>query len=333
MSKYFLHEVITNNDINSFSNLFTSENIFFDIDLYKKLDLSYKCFLIKKNQSIVGGLIFNVNEETNSIIINEEIIYSGLILNSNDNTISKINVENFEIINFVVNEYFNKYNKIDVILDPSIKDVRPFLWYNYNDNKTENQYKLYNKFTSYLDISELVKNEKIYESKLFSNLLPIRRRTIKHGINSKGYVKFDNDKNYLLKNYKDTMSTQYNKEYMLNKISIINKMIEYFVFEKKNGFIANSFNEDGINNYSVFYAWDKNKAYYLYGSGNSKSNEDWKGSLIHWESFKELATNHNINQIDFEGVNSPNRGWFKLSFGGSLTNYFEISLNNFIYKQ
>ena len=25
-----------------------------------------------------------------------------------------------------------------------------------------------------------------------------------------------------------------------------------------------------------------------------------------------------INKFDFEGVNSPNRGWFKLGFGGDL---------------
>ena len=28
--------------------------------------------------------------------------------------------------------------------------------------------------------------------------------------------------------------------------------------------------------------------------------------------------------FDFEGVNSPNRGWFKLSFGGKLENYYQI---------
>ena len=31
-----------------------------------------------------------------------------------------------------------------------------------------------------------------------------------------------------------------------------------------------------------------------------------------------------INKFDFEGVNSPNRGWFKLGFGGDLIPYYQI---------
>ena len=33
---------------------------------------------------------------------------------------------------------------------------------------------------------------------------------------------------------------------------------------------------------------------------------------------------NNINEIDLEGVNSPLRGSFKLSFGGNLKNYYQL---------
>ena len=33
-----------------------------------------------------------------------------------------------------------------------------------------------------------------------------------------------------------------------------------------------------------------------------------------------------INSIDLEGVNSPNRGWFKLSLGGELNPYYKIKI-------
>ena len=35
-----------------------------------------------------------------------------------------------------------------------------------------------------------------------------------------------------------------------------------------------------------------------------------------------------IKTVDLEGVNSPNRGWFKLSFGGNIIPYYEL-----IYKK
>ena len=32
--------------------------------------------------------------------------------------------------------------------------------------------------------------------------------------------------------------------------------------------------------------------------------------------------------IDFVGINSPNRGYFKTSFGGETKVYFELKINN-----
>ena len=32
--------------------------------------------------------------------------------------------------------------------------------------------------------------------------------------------------------------------------------------------------------------------------------------------------------IDFVGINSPNRGYFKTSFGGETKVYFELRINN-----
>jgi hypothetical protein len=31
-------------------------------------------------------------------------------------------------------------------------------------------------------------------------------------------------------------------------------------------------------------------------------------------------------EVDLEGVNSPHRGWFKLSFGGTLESYWQVKL-------
>ena len=41
--------------------------------------------------------------------------------------------------------------------------------------------------------------------------------------------------------------------------------------------------------------------------------------------FKKLSK-IGIDTVDMEGINSPNRGWFKQSFGGIIKQYFEIKL-------
>jgi hypothetical protein len=50
----------------------------------------------------------------------------------------------------------------------------------------------------------------------------------------------------------------------------------------------------------------------------------WQGTLAHWHAFGHLAREHGITEVDLEGVNSPQRGWFKLGFGGSLQTYHTL---------
>ena len=40
-----------------------------------------------------------------------------------------------------------------------------------------------------------------------------------------------------------------------------------------------------------------------------------KGTFAHWKAI-EYFVKQKIFFIDFEGVNSPKRGWFKIGFGG-----------------
>ena len=75
----------------------------------------------------------------------------------------------------------------------------------------------------------------------------------------------------------------------------------------------------------VFFAHDMKMAYYLYGCPLSEKVENYLGSITFWEAFVELS-NKGIDLIDMEGINSPNRGWFKQSFGGTIKQYYNIKL-------
>ena len=47
------------------------------------------------------------------------------------------------------------------------------------------------------------------------------------------------------------------------------------------------------------------------------------GTAVLWDAFNGLS-DHGIREVDLEGVNSPQRGWFKMSFGGDLVPYYEL---------
>ena len=68
---------------------------------------------------------------------------------------------------------------------------------------------------------------------------------------------------------------------------------------------------------------DEKRSYYLFGANDPKMRSEHTGTAVIWESLyklKELG----FNELDLEGVNSPNRGWFKMSFGGDLKTYYQI---------
>ena len=83
-------------------------------------------------------------------------------------------------------------------------------------------------------------------------------------------------------------------------------------------------NNKGEILYITVFCFDKKRAYYLFGAGNPTSKERFKGTITFWDSFKILAQTYGIKEIDMEGVNSPMRGWFKLSFGGNLIPYYHL---------
>ena len=66
----------------------------------------------------------------------------------------------------------------------------------------------------------------------------------------------------------------------------------------------------------------------MFGANDPKMRNQHTGTAVLWDSFY-ILNEIGIEKIDLEGVNSPNRGWVKLSFGGSLENYFEVNKVNF----
>jgi hypothetical protein len=76
--------------------------------------------------------------------------------------------------------------------------------------------------------------------------------------------------------------------------------------------------------YAVMYGWDHKRAYYLFAAGHPEKSTPWQGTLAHWEIFKYLSQKCKIDEVDLEGVNSPQRGWFKLGFGGDLRPYYHV---------
>jgi lipid II:glycine glycyltransferase (peptidoglycan interpeptide bridge formation enzyme) len=72
-------------------------------------------------------------------------------------------------------------------------------------------------------------------------------------------------------------------------------------------------------------ALDQYRAYYLFGANDPALRDTHCGSAVSWDAFAALAES-GVRLVDMEGVNSPRRGWFKLSFGAIMQTYYELAL-------
>ena len=94
------------------------------------------------------------------------------------------------------------------------------------------------------------------------------------------------------------------------------------------GRMFGSFTSDEELGSMAFFGMDNKRAYYLFGANDPKLRDTQTGTAVLWDTFKMLNQS-GFDEVDMEGVNSPDRGWFKLSFGGDLRQYYRITFDKF----
>lgn len=269
-------------------------------------------YILKGNEK---KAFFNITLKNEKLFRPGAVIHNGIILN--DNVFSQKQVrKNLDMyyINEAFVEYLEKnFGSIDLALHPYIIDIRPYLWLNYHSPNEEDKCKVYVRYTSYLNIENL--------ENLFDGLLEIRKRNIKEAKNKKVLTKIENKVELFCKFYKETIESQgYKVED--KALETLSKIISSLIQREKAKMFVSYYKNKPI--YITVWAWDFNRAYYMYGAGDISINLRFKGTINFWDSIEWLSKEKKIREIDWEGINSPKRGFFKQSFGGNLLNYYWI---------
>tara|TARA_B110000444_G_scaffold90697_1_gene85698 strand:- start:38186 stop:39169 length:984 start_codon:yes stop_codon:yes gene_type:complete len=285
----------------------------------------YHLWWILSGDVIRAGLCFVVSEDGNQIISDDLVVYSGLIfsLDSKAQEAKKFN-RRYIITEFIAKQIRQMYTNINFSFAPEINDPRPFQFYGYGV-VNKKKYKCESKFTSYVNINDLLRGKASeFESNSFNNMRPVKRRDIRFA-KEEGYnVVQETSCDIFLDFHKKNLKNQHINitEYTINKL---NNLICGLLDNKKASVMTIN-DKDSRPIYSIVYAWDNKKAYYLFGAGTLINPKHWQGVVAQWEGFKYIALNTNLNTIDLEGVNSPARGSFKMSLGGFIVPYYNISL-------
>jgi lipid II:glycine glycyltransferase (peptidoglycan interpeptide bridge formation enzyme) len=240
-------------------------------------------------------------------------VYNGIIFSSLVSKIKKISTKNsIQIIltNKIIDFLIKKHKKINFTLHPNFEDLRPFQWYNYNEN-SKNYFNIKLNYTAILDIKKT-------EEELLNNFRTVRKQEYKKYYN---LVSNEGTVDDLIDLYKMTFDRQKITldKYFLHELkhfcryALNNKFAKMFFLKENSTFIS-----------STFFLFDENTAYYLIGASNPYLRKKIPSTPLLVNNIFEFKKN-GITKIDFIGINSPKRGDFKMSFSPQIKAYYNVS--------
>jgi hypothetical protein len=288
----------------------------------KALNVNYKLYYCYKEKELRAAVSLIESENKKNTILNDFIVYNGIMYNkpTTDQNHSQKLSEQFRIQEFIATELAVNYENIELSLHPSVVDVRAFLWINYSDNKP--QYNSNIRYTTYLDISDFKNSKKLEDISIYNKASNSRRQQIRYAIKKHYQTEIINDPGKLVNFYKKTMNRQ-GLEVEIKKIQRMEGLSSKLI-EKDMAKIYASYDDLGELSSMALFGWDNKRAYYIFGANDPAKRNGHSGTNVLWEAFYDLSK-MDINEVDLEGVNSPHRGWFKLSFGGDILPYYEIN--------
>lgn len=324
--KYKLVKTETNGEWDQFVADSPDGNIFALSTYLDNIGEKVVVYYCLKNQEKHAGVILIETADGKSTLLNNFLIYNGIILGApkkNQTNISAIRSENFKVVEFISAELAAKYKEVKMTLPPSVVDIRPLLWYNYGTNQP--QYHAQILYTSYLKLDGFDCSKKAEKMPEFQHFSVSRRQEVRYAAKKGVLTKEEFKPDLFVSFYKLTIERQ-GKEVDQTYLDHMKKLIAALM-EKKLARMFVAYTQEGEAGSMIFIGVDNYRAYYIFGANDPNHRNTHTGSAVLWDAFILLGDS-GVKEINLEGVNSPFRGWFKLSFGGDIRPYYRMSISS-----
>ena len=280
----------------------------------------YRCY----NADELRALLAVVESPDGSMaVLDDLVIYSGICFGApttGQGRAQQIS-ERHEIATFIVGALADRYEAVEFAMAPSIDDIRPFLWHNYGQET--GRFSVDVRYTSYLSIADFASAKRLEDIEAYRQATGARRQEIRYARRDGVVTEEFRDLVVFIDFYRRTMARQ-GETVALPALDRMAALVEALL-GNGSARMFSSRTADGSPGSVAVYAFDTHRAYYLFGASDPALRNTATGTAILWDAFKALAS-EGVTQIDLEGVNSPRRGWFKLSFGGLLVPYYQVTL-------
>jgi hypothetical protein len=219
----------------------------------------------------------------------------------------------FRITTFFLESLLNFFSNFSMALSPYFRDLRPFQWHNYGKSELP-QFEIRQRYTGYVSLIDFEINGYL------STVRTVRRQEYKK---TQAVVEPSQDLDLFLKLYHLTFERQ--------GIAIDEPALEQVenicLKAMTDGYGQLSCAQvDGRAASMAFFVTDSTCAYYLFGATDPDLRAANASSKLLIDNIASFASK-GLKRFDFVGVNSPQRGDFKLSFNAELLPYQEVHLS------
>ena len=293
----------------------SQRSIFVHSKFLESLNLKYALVTCYENNKIVAGAPVQIGrvEQITDLVFP----YQGVLLQKNEYKNLHSQVENeHRILNFFIKEISDHYQCYCLSNSWRLQDLRAFSWLNFYD-KSKSRIKNELHYTGILDLNKF-DNFEHYKSSVRS----VRRREFNKASSSLEF-KFTTDVSLLVSLYKKTFERQ--------NLEVDNKTAELIAALSKQALLAGYGKIaialiENVPISAAFFVYDDRTAYYLFAANDPEYRKFGSGTYLLMSMIRD-AFECNVSEVDFLGVNSPNRGDFKISFNPELKPYHVCTYN------
>jgi hypothetical protein len=278
---------------------------------------TYTCYLVKaQHGEILAGVVVIEDGDSMHIAPCRYCSYQGILFSRSVSMLTDIKrvTREFRLTEYLIQALYERYGNFSMALSPFFKDLRPLLWHNYHENNLP-RFTISNRYTAILDLSNF-RLENYLKS-----IRTVRRQEYKK---STAKITETEDSALFMDLYIKTFSKQ-EIVFSSQHLELVNGIVTSAL---ANGFgrLSMATTIDGVASMALF-VYDSNCAYYLFGANNPELRNSGASTALIIDNICSMAK-LGLTRLDFLGVNSPNRGDYKLSFNSVLTPYYEVQLDS-----
>lgn len=275
-----------------------------------------------KNKQIMGAAALVESADGAACIHTGLLVYSGILFkppNPMQNS-AQTSSEQFRVTLAIIRHVTEKYSGVEMAVHHSFTDLRPFLWHNYDSDGPHFEATI--RYTSLIDLKG-AENTILQDNPAYLACNKSRRQDIRYAAKAEVETMEGYQRERFESLYRQTFEDQGISVPESELSAILDATDALDDSGRLRMYLAQTPGED-VGSIAVF-GLDAKRAYYLYGANNPKLRSGYTGTAVLWSAFQALA-GEGVLEIDLEGINSPKRGYFKLSFGGTITPYHILRL-------